>query len=614
MKRSISLIAVSVMLATGMAHANVGMLTQDPNAPSTNYDDIQDHAYQAAASLANSALNQNQQIVTQVNTVSAAVGANAQAIGVTNAALGQTNQTVQQNWNQQNQNNQVLAQQINKNAAQINGLTQQAGNFVTKPDFDKSLKAQDLKNKSFINKNNTQDGLITGLRTDVDTNKAGVAANTAAIATKVSDADFKADQARQDGLIAKKADQTGLDTANQDIADNAAEIAASKTNITKINDGLTQEIADRKAGDAKLQTSVDANSKLIATKADSSQVNALAVSTHAEDVRLQGEIDTKADKADLTKEQQNRLAADQQLATRINDKVDQTTYDAGQAAQDKSLNDETTARTDADKQHTTDIAANKAAIAGKVSQADFDKDQQRQDTALTNGLASKVDQTAFNSHVSSQQARDAGQDKMITDETDARHADVKMLNNHIDGVEQTLTNDINTVDTESQKRDTKLASDISKKVDTTTFVADQKRQDNAMEVKYQDTLVRINDAKVVQDKVNKSVASTLDNHETRITSLENKANKQFSDLKSQIDKNEKKANAGTSVALAAAGIPQVMADQQFSVGAATGGYEGESAVAVGFSARVSHNVVVKASVGTDTQSGVGYNAGVAIGW
>lgn len=94
----------------------------------------------------------------------------------------------------------------------------------------------------------------------------------------------------------------------------------------------------------------------------------------------------------------------------------------------------------------------------------------------------------------------------------------------------------------------------------------------------------------------------------------NHANKQFSDLSTRIDDNKKKADAGSASAMAAAGVPQVLYNQDFAVGAAIGGYESEQAIAVGFSARASDNVTIKSTVAADTQQGFGYNAGVAIGW
>lgn len=116
---------------------------------------------------------------------------------------------------------------------------------------------------------------------------------------------------------------------------------------------------------------------------------------------------------------------------------------------------------------------------------------------------------------------------------------------------------------------------------------------------------------------NKRIAANtaqLANHEQRLNDMQQQNNRQFADMGKRIDKVQDKANAGTATALAAAGIPQVTGEQRFSLGAAVGGYESENALAVGFSSRVSQNVVVKASVATDTQHGVGYNVGASVGW
>ncbi len=106
----------------------------------------------------------------------------------------------------------------------------------------------------------------------------------------------------------------------------------------------------------------------------------------------------------------------------------------------------------------------------------------------------------------------------------------------------------------------------------------------------------------------------LANHEQRLTGLEQQTNRNFAEMGKRIDKVQDKANAGTATALAATGIPQVTGEQRFSLGAALGGYESEQAVAVGFSSRITSNVVLKASVATDSQHGVGYNLGTSIGW
>ena len=116
---------------------------------------------------------------------------------------------------------------------------------------------------------------------------------------------------------------------------------------------------------------------------------------------------------------------------------------------------------------------------------------------------------------------------------------------------------------------------------------------------------------------NKRVAdntAAIANHESRITSLEQRTSKGFSDLKRQIDDNKKEANAGIAGVAAMANIPQVTANQDFSVGAGVGFRGDEQALAVGFSARASQNVVVKASVAGDTQQSWTVGAGVSYGW
>lgn len=116
---------------------------------------------------------------------------------------------------------------------------------------------------------------------------------------------------------------------------------------------------------------------------------------------------------------------------------------------------------------------------------------------------------------------------------------------------------------------------------------------------------------------NKRVAdntAAIANHETRITSLEQQTSKGFSDLKRQIDDNKKGANAGIAGVAAMANIPQVTANQDFSIGAGVGFRGDEQALAVGLSARASQNVVVKVSVAGDTQQSWTVGAGMSYGW
>jgi autotransporter adhesin len=106
----------------------------------------------------------------------------------------------------------------------------------------------------------------------------------------------------------------------------------------------------------------------------------------------------------------------------------------------------------------------------------------------------------------------------------------------------------------------------------------------------------------------------LANHEQRIGSLESQTTSNFAKLKSQMDDNRKRASAGISGVAAMANIPQVTNTQDFSVGAGVGTADSESALAVGFSARATENVVVKASVSDDSQHNFVAGAGVAYGW
>lgn len=116
---------------------------------------------------------------------------------------------------------------------------------------------------------------------------------------------------------------------------------------------------------------------------------------------------------------------------------------------------------------------------------------------------------------------------------------------------------------------------------------------------------------------NKRVAQNsadIANNEQRITSLEQETRSNYSNLKSQVDDNRKRASAAISGVAAMANIPQVTEYQSFSVGAGVGTADSESALAVGMSARLSQNWVMKASLSNDTQQNFVFGAGAAYGW
>lgn len=128
---------------------------------------------------------------------------------------------------------------------------------------------------------------------------------------------------------------------------------------------------------------------------------------------------------------------------------------------------------------------------------------------------------------------------------------------------------------------------------------------------------RIAQQKAEQAKTNQTVAQhskQLADHESRIQDLERNTSNGFAQLKSQVEKNKRNADAGIAGVAAMANIPQVTESQNFAVGAGVGSRQGESAVAVGVSFRASQNVVVKATVAGDTQQSWTVGAGVSYGW
>ncbi|MEG2043016.1 MAG: YadA C-terminal domain-containing protein, partial [Hafnia sp.] len=123
--------------------------------------------------------------------------------------------------------------------------------------------------------------------------------------------------------------------------------------------------------------------------------------------------------------------------------------------------------------------------------------------------------------------------------------------------------------------------------------------------------------RVVLDNTNKRLAqNTADiaDHEIRIETLEGQTNSKFGALRSEVDQNHKRASAGIAGVAAMANIPQVTEGATFSVGAGAGNTDGESALAIGFSARAAQNVVVKASVSNDTQHNFVVGTGASVQW
>lgn len=108
--------------------------------------------------------------------------------------------------------------------------------------------------------------------------------------------------------------------------------------------------------------------------------------------------------------------------------------------------------------------------------------------------------------------------------------------------------------------------------------------------------------------------SAVNANSKSIKALEQSTNKRFASLQKQVDRNRDHASAGISGVAAMANIPQVSQGSAFSVGAGVGAYDGESALAVGVSARFNENVVTKASVAMTSESDAVLGAGVSYEW
>ena len=263
-------------------------------------------------------------------------------------------------------------------------------------------------------------------------------------------------------------------------------------------------------------------------------------------------------------------------------------------------------------------AQNTADVAVGIGQNANNNAINAQNTANTAiGIGQDAKNTAINAQNTADYAVGLGQDNSnrIINETNERIAsDEKIVK------EQKVVDDNQNIE-------------IAKKVDTTTFNDDQERQDAVIATKASkeelanettsrksadaqlSSRIDSNDATLVQhDERITSNTNRIGSVEKRVSNFENQTNRRFSDIDKRIGDNRKVASAGIAGAGAMANIPQVTQNGNVSVGAGIGGYDGEQAVAVGFSARVSESVTTKVSVSTNTQSEVLWGAGVGVEW
>lgn len=265
-----------------------------------------------------------------------------------------------------------------------------------------------------------------------------------------------------------------------------------------------------------------------------------------------------------------------------------------------------------DKQAAVDNAQN-TEIDKKADQTALDKEVKDRTDGDTD-LSNKIDKNK-----SDQVTKDGEQDQAITDldnnkvdKTDQNGIDHGQ-NVRMDGIEKQA----GVLDTRVGKTEVRLdtAEGAIRETNKQLEVTDKRSQNNAVRLDGVEGKNKEQDAKLEQhDQRITSNTQRIGSVEGRVSNLEQSTNKRFSDIDKRIGDNRKVASAGIAGAGAIANIPQVTQNGNVSIGAGIGGYDGEQAVAVGFSARVTDSVTTKVSVSTNTQSEVLWGAGVGVEW
>lgn len=382
---------------------------------------------------------------------------------------------------------------------------------------------------------------------------------------------------------------------------NNAERISNTQNFVKQN---ASDIANLKAG--KVDASVYTHDKVRQLSVDSEQDEA---------------IQTNADDINSLKTAQSKTSRDEaDEIGHIKDAVD-----AHGNAINQNITDIATIKGDV-AQNTTTItnqAGELASVKGSVAQVQMQSSERYQ--GMLRAKQAAETQGAIDIATASQQHLIEQGAKVIADtaaKVDGVAAQVQIQNNErIQGMlqarqEATAKAALATLPTVTD-RSKEIAANregISSNRTDIKKLSDQQTIQSVQYSKQIETLAGNQQAQTDVINHNASVTRNTQSQVDRNTQSISKLNSNFSNLKSEVNENKKDASAGVSGAMAQANIPQVIQGQSFAVGAGVGGYDGESAVAVGFSARVTQNVTMKATVSDDTASNIGYGAGVSIGW
>lgn len=121
-------------------------------------------------------------------------------------------------------------------------------------------------------------------------------------------------------------------------------------------------------------------------------------------------------------------------------------------------------------------------------------------------------------------------------------------------------------------------------------------------------------AKRVEQGLAQEVVDRKADVERGIQSANDYTDRKVAQFEEKLAETKKMAAAGAASALAASQIPQVSQGSAFSLGVGMGNYSGESALALGMSARMGDYTVTKIALTTDTTTNVGGGIGIAVEW
>lgn len=340
-------------------------------------------------------------------------------------------------------------------------------------------------------------------------------------------------------------------------------------------------------------------------------------------------------------------------------KVDKSVFSADQQRQDKALSDAVTNQAAVDSKQTTDLkgyADKKATSAYQTSVAHTDAKVARADADRLKG--DNALNTRIDNNQATQSARDAGQDQHINAVQDAAQIANDRASNlevRADGVEQKNSEQdthINAVQNSAQaaNESAERLSGAIQETNAQVSVTDKRSQNNAVRLDGVETVNTTQEKRLDQhqsdisalygessvqsqrlDISNRNIAANkaalestnkvvsahsaqLSNHEQRIGQLEQATSSKFANIDKRFDETDRHIDAGLSGVAAMANIPQVTEYQTFAVGAGLGARGDQSAVAVGFSARATENVVLKVSVAGDSQQKWTVGGGMSYGW